>query len=137
MLRILVISLRLRTAFMRMTRKVRKSPNGFLGGLPGPDVWKHCFKSLFAKLKSTFLKRVSRVSCLSCLAGITSLSDWFSMTRDPVSSYKLFNLGTSQRANVPSMTIRTIKEKSHLPCVGFSTNRLSTSQDSSERLLAT
>jgi hypothetical protein len=26
------------------------------------------------------------------------MSDWFSMTQDPVSGYKLFNLGTSQRA---------------------------------------
>jgi hypothetical protein len=87
-------------AFIRMTRNALKMPDGFLGGLPGPLAWKHCFMRLLAKLKSTFLKRVSRVSCSSCLAGITSLSDWFSMIRDPISSYKLFNLGTSQRANL-------------------------------------
>ena len=28
------------------------------------------------------------------------LKDWFSMIRDPISSYKLFNLGTSQRAQL-------------------------------------
>jgi hypothetical protein len=78
-----VISLKLRMAFIRMIKKARKRPDGFLGGLPGPLTWKHCLMVLLAKLKSTFLKRVSRVSCSSCLAGITSLSDWFSMIRDP------------------------------------------------------
>jgi hypothetical protein len=82
-------------AFIRIIRNALKSPNGFLGGLPGPLTCKYCFIMLLAKLKSTFLNRVSRVSCSSCLAGITSLFDWFSMTRDQVSSYKLFNLGTS------------------------------------------
>ena len=80
MFRIRVISLRLRMAFILMIMNAPKSPDGFLGGLPGPLAWKHCFIRLQAKLKSTFLKRVSRVSCSSCLAGITSLSDWFSMT---------------------------------------------------------
>jgi hypothetical protein len=60
-------------AFIRMIKNARNSPSGFLGGLPGPEVWKHCFMMLLAKFKSTFLKRVSRVSCSSCLAGITSL----------------------------------------------------------------
>ena len=60
-------------AFIRMIKNTLKSPDGFLGGLPGPLAWKHCFIRLLAKLKSTFLKRVSRVSCSSCLAGITSL----------------------------------------------------------------
>ena len=64
----LVISLRLRTPFMRITMKVLKSPIGFLGGLPGPSEWKQSSKAALAKLKSTFLKRVSRVSCSSCPA---------------------------------------------------------------------
>ena len=55
-----VISLRLRIAFIRITRNALKMPDGFLGGLPGPLAWKHCFMRLLAKLKSTFLKRVSR-----------------------------------------------------------------------------
>ena len=33
----LVISLRLRTPFIRMTMKALNSPNGFLGGLPAPE----------------------------------------------------------------------------------------------------
>jgi hypothetical protein len=70
-------------AFIRMIRNALKMPEGFLGGLPGPLAWKHCVIRLLAKLKSTFLKKVSRVSCSSCLAGITSLFDWFSMTRGP------------------------------------------------------
>ena len=94
-------------AFIRMTRNALKRPDGFLGGLPGPHPWKHCFIMLLAKLKFTFLKRVSRVSCSSCLAGITSLFDWFSMIRDPFSSYKLFNLGTSQRAHAFQMDKRS------------------------------
>ena len=60
-----VISLRLRTPFMRMTMKVLKSPIGFLGGLPGPSVWKQLYRAVLAKLKSMFLKSVSRVSCSS------------------------------------------------------------------------
>ena len=72
--RSLVISLRLRTAFMRMTMKVLKRPNGFLGGLPGPEVWKQSHKTFLAKLKSMFLKRVSRVSCSSCPARTHLLS---------------------------------------------------------------
>ena len=48
--------------------KVLKSPIGFLGGLPGPSEWKQSSKAALAKLKSTFLKRVSRVSCSSCPA---------------------------------------------------------------------
>jgi hypothetical protein len=42
---------------MRMTMKVLKTPNGFLGALPGPEVWKQSFKTVLAKLKSMFLKR--------------------------------------------------------------------------------
>lgn len=34
--RMRVISLRLRIAFIRMIMKALKSPEGFLGGLPGP-----------------------------------------------------------------------------------------------------
>ena len=80
----LVISLRLRTPFILMTMKVLKSPNGFLGGLPGPTVWKHLSNAALAKLKSTFRKRVSRVSCLSCPAGIHLLSlDVSHKIRDP------------------------------------------------------
>jgi hypothetical protein len=70
----LVISLRLRTAFMRMTMKVLNSPIGFLGGFLGTSVWKQPSNADLAKLKSTFLKRVSRVSCSSCPAGIHLLS---------------------------------------------------------------
>ncbi len=68
-----VISLRLRIPFIRMTMKALKNPNGFPRGLPGPAVWKHPSNAALAKLKSTFLKRVSRVSCSSCPAnGFTS-----------------------------------------------------------------
>jgi hypothetical protein len=70
-------------AFIRMIKNARNSSSGFLGRLPGPLAWKHCFIRLLAKLKFTFLKKVSRVSCSSCLAGITSLCDWFSMIRGP------------------------------------------------------
>jgi hypothetical protein len=49
-------------------------PIGFLGGLSGPETWKHSRKTLWARLKSMFLKRVSRVSCSSCPAGIHLLS---------------------------------------------------------------
>jgi len=59
---------------MRMTMKVLKIPKGFLGCLPGPSVWKQPRKAALAKLKSTFLKRVSRVSCSSCPARIHLLS---------------------------------------------------------------
>jgi len=71
--------------FMRMIMKVRKSPSGFLGGLPGPEVWKQSRKTFLAKLKSTFLKRVSRVSCSSCLAG-THLPCviWFTKYETPI-----------------------------------------------------
>jgi hypothetical protein len=79
-----VISLRLRTPFMRMTRKVLKRPNGFLGCLPGPAVWKQPSNAFLAKFKSTFLKRVSRVSCSSCPARIHLLSlDVTHLIRDP------------------------------------------------------
>ena len=54
--------------------KVLKSPIGFLGGLPGPSEWKQSSKAALAKLKSTFLKRVSRVSCSSCPARTHLLS---------------------------------------------------------------
>jgi hypothetical protein len=70
----LVISLRLRTPFMRMTMNVLKSPMGFLGGLPGPSVWKQLSRAVLAKLKAMFLKSVSRVSCSSCPAWIHLLS---------------------------------------------------------------
>jgi len=59
----LVISLRLRTSFMRMMMNVRKSPSGFRGCLPGPLVWKQPSNVVLAKLKLIFLKSVSRVSC--------------------------------------------------------------------------
>ena len=57
-----------------MTMKVLKSPMGFLGGLPGPSVWKQLRRAFLAKLKSMFLKRVSRVSCSSCPARTHLLS---------------------------------------------------------------
>src|SRR3990170_1182421 len=104
----LVISLRLRAAFMRMTMKVLKRPNGFLGGLPSPEVWKQSCKTVLAKLKSTFLKRVSRVSCSSCPAWGHLLSlDVTRLKRDPASQNKLFNLGTNQHAiaGVKSMIV--------------------------------
>ena len=63
--RSLVISLRLRTPLIFITMKVLKSPIGFLGGLPGPSVWKQLNRAVLAKLKSMFLKSVSMVSCLS------------------------------------------------------------------------
>jgi len=67
-----------------MTMNVRKRPRGFLGGLPGPEVWKQSFRILLAKFKSTFLKRVSRVSCSSCLAGThLPCEDWFSRYETP------------------------------------------------------
>src|SRR3972149_8615362 len=97
----LVISLKLRTPFIFITMKVRKSPKGFLGGLPGPDVWKHSRKTVWAKLKSMFLKRVSRVSCSSCPAWAHLLSlNATHLIRDPSSQNKLFNLGTSQRTSL-------------------------------------
>jgi hypothetical protein len=69
---------------MRMTMKVLKSPMGFLGGLPGPSVWKQLRRAVLAKLKSMFLKRVSRVSCSSCPAWIHLLSlDVSQKIRDP------------------------------------------------------
>jgi hypothetical protein len=86
---------------MRITMKAMKSPSGFLGGLPGPVVWSHLLGVFLAKLKSTFLKRVSRVSCSSCLAGIHLLcDDLVHKIRDPYSQDKFFNLGTNQRARV-------------------------------------
>ena len=67
-----------------MTMKVLKSPNGFLGCLLGPSVWKQPSNAVLAKLKSTFLKRVSRVSCSSCPAWIPLLSlDVTHLIRDP------------------------------------------------------
>jgi len=69
----LVFSLRLRTPFILMMMNVLKTPNRLLGCLPGPIVWKPLSNVALAKLKSTFLKRVSRVSCSSCPAnGFTS-----------------------------------------------------------------
>jgi hypothetical protein len=59
---------------MRVTIKVPRSPNGFLGGLPGPSVWKQLRRAHLAKLKSMFRKSVSRVSCSSCPAWIHVLS---------------------------------------------------------------
>ena len=47
--RSLVISLRLRTPFIFMTMKVLKSPIVFLGGLPGPSMWKQLRKGCFSK----------------------------------------------------------------------------------------
>jgi len=70
--------------FMRMTMKVLESPNGFLGGLPGPFVWKQPSNAALAKLKSAFLKRVSRVSCSFCPARTHLLSlDVTHWIRDP------------------------------------------------------
>ena len=83
-----------------MTMKVLKSPIGFLGGLPGPSVWKQSSKAALAKLKSTFLKRVSRVSCSSCPAWGHLLSlDVTQRIRDPNSKINVYNFGTSQRAS--------------------------------------
>ena len=56
-------------------------------------------KMVLAKLKSMFLKRVSRVSCSSCPAGIHLLSlDVTHKIRDPNSKINIINLGTNQRA---------------------------------------
>jgi len=50
------------------------------GGLPGPVVWKHCRACVSARFKSTFWKRVSRLSCSSCQGiGFTSC-DWTGAT---------------------------------------------------------
>jgi len=69
-----------------MMMKATKRPKGFLGGLPAPEVWKQDLRVFLAKLKSTFLKRVSRVSCSSCLAGIhLHVMIGIHMIRDPVS----------------------------------------------------
>ena len=85
---------------IRITINVLKMPEGFLGGLPGPSVWKQPLTTFLAKLKSTFLKKVSRVSCSSCPVRTHLLSlDVTHLIRDPSSENKLFNLGTSQRAN--------------------------------------
>ncbi|MCJ7424555.1 hypothetical protein MUP01_09865 [Candidatus Bathyarchaeota archaeon] len=79
-----VISLRLRIPFILITMKALNSPNWLLGILPGPTVWKHPRTILSAMLKSVFLKRVSRVSCSSCPAGIHLLSlDASHKIRDP------------------------------------------------------
>ena len=79
-----VISLRLRTPFIFMMMKVLKSPIGFLGGLPGPSVWKQSSKAVLAKLKSTFRKRLLGVSCSSCPARTHLLSlDASQKIRDP------------------------------------------------------
>ena len=40
---------------------------GLRGGLPGPMVWKDWRARVSARFKSTFWKRISRVSCSSCL----------------------------------------------------------------------
>jgi hypothetical protein len=55
---------------------------------------KHAYLSVLAKLKSTFLNRVSRVSCSSCPARIHLLS--LDVTKYETST-ALINLGTSQR----------------------------------------
>ena len=95
----LVISLRLRTPFIFMTMKVLKRPIGFLGGLPGPSVWKQLSRAVLAKLKSTFRKRGSRVSCSSCPAWGHLLSlDVYSKIRVPNSNINVRNFGTNQRA---------------------------------------
>jgi hypothetical protein len=97
----LVISLRLRTPFIFMTMKVLKRPIGFLGGLPGPSVWKQLSRAVLAKLKSTFRKRGSRVSCSSCPAWGHLLSlDVYSKIRDPNSNINVRNFGTNQRAYI-------------------------------------
>src|SRR5208337_4341682 len=97
--RSLVISLRLRTPFIFMKMKVLKRPIGFLGGLPGPSVWKQLHKAVLAKLKSMFRKRVSRVSCSSCPAWAHLLSlDVSQKIRDPNSNINVRNFGTNQRA---------------------------------------
>jgi len=57
-----------------MTMKALKRPIGFLGGLPGPFVWKQLSRVVLAKLKPMFLKSVSRVLCSSCPAWIHLLS---------------------------------------------------------------
>ena len=99
MSRSLIISLRLRTPFMRIMMKVRKMPKGFLGGLPGPSVWKQPQTMVLAKLKSTFRKRVSRVSCSSCPAWGHLLSlDVTQKIWDPHSNINISNFGTSQLA---------------------------------------
>ena len=59
---ILESSLRLLIAFMRITMKALRRPRGLRGGLPGPVVWKDCRACVSARFKSTFWKRVSRVS---------------------------------------------------------------------------
>ena len=74
-------------------------PKGFLGGLPGPLLWKLLQTIVLAKLKSTFRKRVSRVSCSSCPAWGHLLSlDVYSKIRDPNSNINVRNFGTNQRA---------------------------------------
>ena len=84
---------------MRITMNVLKTPRGFLGGLPGPSVWKQLHTMFLAKLKSTFRKRVSRVSCSSCPAWGHLLSlDVSQKIRDPNLNINVRNFGTSQRA---------------------------------------
>jgi hypothetical protein len=55
-----------------MTMKALKRPIGFLGGLPGPFVWKQLSRVVLAKRKSMFLKSVSRVCVHPVPLGFTS-----------------------------------------------------------------
>ena len=83
---------------MGMMMKVLKSPIGFLGGLPGPLVWKQLRRAVLAKLKSMFLKRVSRVSCSSCAAlDSPPKLGRFSKIRDPKSNINVRISGQTAR----------------------------------------
>jgi len=84
---------------MRITMNVLKMPKGFLGCRPGPPIWKQLLTTFLAKLKSTFRKRVSRVSCSSCPAWGHLLSlDVSQKIRDPNLNINVRNFGTNQRA---------------------------------------
>ncbi len=65
---------------MRITTKALKRPRGLRGGLLGPVVWKDCRACVSARSKSTFWKRVSRVSCSSCLGNELTSCDWTGAT---------------------------------------------------------
>jgi hypothetical protein len=85
-------------AFILRIKNLLKSPEGFLGGLPRPLRSKHCFIVRLAKLKVYVFEEGFKG-----LVFILSRRDHFlvclvlNKTR-PDSSYKLFNLGTSQCA---------------------------------------
>ena len=103
-----------------MTRNVLRMPKGFLGGLPGPLLWKLLQTIVLAKLKSTFRKRVSRVSCSSCPAWGHLLSlDVYSKIRDPNSNINVRNFGTNQRALRMLKLIFTFTDPSTAPKVRF------------------